>query len=95
MIPSTIDGIRTYAHYKNMYRDYHAKSLKEKGEIVSPYSTFHRILFVPKDEVKEVFQVTVIDLETLDPMSIETHLIEHKDPLLEQKDFKASAEEME
>lgn len=74
MIPSTIDGIRTYTHHRNLKKDFHAKSLKEKGEIVSPYSTFHRILFVPKDKVKDTFAVTVIDLETLEQMPLEAHL---------------------
>lgn len=78
MIPSTIDGLRVYAHHKHLKKDYHAKSLKENGEIVSPYSTFHRILFVPKESVKETFAVTVIDLDTLDPTSVETHL--YKEP---------------
>lgn len=74
MIPSTIDGIRTYTYHRNLKKDFHAKSLKEKGEVVSPYSTFHRILFVPKDKVKEMFAVTVIDLETMEQRSVETHL---------------------
>ncbi len=76
MIPSTIDGIRTYNHYKNLRKDLNAKSLKEKGEVVAPYSIYHRVLFVPKSEVKETFAVTLIDLETLEQTSIETNLIQ-------------------
>lgn len=74
MIPSTIDGIRTYTHHRNLKKDFNAKSLKEKGEVVAPYSTFHRILFVPKDKLKETFAVTVIDIETMEQTSVETHL---------------------
>jgi hypothetical protein len=74
MIPSTIDGIRTYAQYKQLEKDFYAKSLKERGEVIAPYSTFHRILFVPKERLKQTFSVTVIDLETLDPISITTSL---------------------
>ncbi|MBS0651266.1 MAG: hypothetical protein JSR93_08890 [Verrucomicrobia bacterium] len=74
MIPSTIDGIRTYTHHRNLKKDFNAKSLKEKGEVISPYSTFHRILFVPKDGLKETFAVTVIDIETMEQTSVETQL---------------------
>ncbi len=74
MIPSTIDGIRTYTHHQHLKRDFHAKSLKERGEVLSPYSTFHRILFIPKESVEETFVVTVIDVETMEQTSIKTHL---------------------
>lgn len=62
-IPSAIDGIRTLTHYKNLKRDFKAKSMRE--EVVAPYSTFHRVLFVPSDEFKDTFKVTLIDIETL------------------------------
>lgn len=74
MIPATIDGTISYNHYRAFRKDFDAKSLKEKGEIVSPYSTYHRILFVPKESVKETFAVTVIDLATMEPTEITTHL---------------------
>lgn len=74
MVPSTIDGIRTYAHHRELKRDFHAKSLKEQGEVISPYSTYHRILFVPEESVKEAFVVTVIDLETLEQTAVKTEL---------------------
>jgi len=80
MIPGTIDGIRTYAHYRDLCKDFNAKSLKEKGEVVAPYSTFHRVLFVPKNDVKDTFAVTVIDVETLEQKSVETHLQETSAP---------------
>ena len=74
MLPATIDGIRTYSHYKFLCKDLNAKSLKEKGETVLPYSTYHRILFVPKEGVKEEFAVTLIDLETFEPQEVKAQL---------------------
>lgn len=80
MIPGTIDGAISYSHYRNLRKDLEAKSLKEKGEVISPYTTFHRILYVPKNKVKNSFAVTIIDLETLEPKSMETKLINPEEP---------------
>jgi hypothetical protein len=70
MIPSTIDSIRVLSHHSSLKRDLMAKSMKE--EIVAPYSTFHRVLFVPEKEFKENFKVTLIDLDTLEPTEFDT-----------------------
>jgi hypothetical protein len=43
-----------------------------RKEVVAPYSTFHRVLFVPKEEFQENFKVTLIDLETLKPTEFDT-----------------------
>lgn len=74
MIPGTIDSMITYKHYRELKKDYNAKSLKEEGEILVPYATFHRVLFVPKAEIKENFQVTLIDIETLASTTLEVQL---------------------
>ena len=71
-IPSTIDSVRVMTHHKNLKKDLKAKSVKD--EIVVPYSTFHRILFVPIDKLKEQFKVTLIDLDTLEPSEIMTSI---------------------
>lgn len=70
MIPSTIDSLRVYSHHKSLKKDFTAKAMKE--EILAPYSTFHRVLFVPKEEFKETFKVTLIELESLEPQELET-----------------------
>lgn len=69
-IPSTIDSIRVMTHHNNLKKDLKAKSVKD--EIVAPYSTFHRILFVPVTKFKDVFKVTLIDLDTLNPKEFST-----------------------
>jgi len=70
MIPSTVDSIRVLTHHRSLKKDLMAKSMKE--ETVAPYSTFHRVLFVPRDEFKETFKVTLIDLDTLEPTEFNT-----------------------
>ena len=72
MIPGTIDSIRTMKHNKSIKKDVLAKSMKR--EIVAPYSTFNRVLFVPKEEFKKSFTVTLIDLDTLDAEEFEMNV---------------------
>jgi hypothetical protein len=64
MIPSAIDGIRTMHTHSLLKRSFKAKCLKD--EVILPYSTLNRILFVPEEKFKKAFDVTVIDLETLE-----------------------------
>jgi len=70
MIPSTIDSIRVLSHHHHLKKDFKAKSLKD--EVVAPYSTFHRVLFVPREGFEETFKVTLIDLDTLEPTEFNT-----------------------
>ena len=44
-----------------MKADFHAKSIKEEGEAIVPYSTVHRVLFVPKDQYTEAFTLHLQD----------------------------------
>jgi len=74
MVPSTIDSIRVITHHQHLKKDLMAKSVKQ--EVVAPYSTFHRVLFVPKEEFKDTFKVTLIDLETLEPTELDTTIQE-------------------
>jgi hypothetical protein len=65
-IPSTIDSVHSYYSYKQMRKDFELKSLKE--ELLPVYATFHRILFVPSREMKERFNMTMIDEEKQEPL---------------------------
>jgi|SRR5580700_11119943 hypothetical protein len=73
MIPSTIDSMRTFSHHQRLKKDLRAKSIRK--EVVPPYATFHRVLFVPKEEFTETFTVTLIELETLEPVELHTTVI--------------------
>jgi hypothetical protein len=61
MIPGTIDTIHTFHSYKSLKRDYAAKSMKD--ELVPVYSTVNRILFVPQEEYKQEFTMTLMEKE--------------------------------
>ena len=59
MIPSLIDGLLTFTALHELKLDYIAKSLKEDGEYILPYSSVHRIAFVKKDNFDEKFTFTL------------------------------------
>jgi hypothetical protein len=62
IIPSTIDSINTLKSHGDLKRDLHAKTVSH--EEITPYSTVTRVIFVPKDEYRSSFQVTLVDAET-------------------------------
>jgi hypothetical protein len=64
LIPSTIDGVITYKSQKKMRHDYTAKTIKNYEEIVPPYSTINRILFVKHRDMRDTFTLTLQDKET-------------------------------
>jgi hypothetical protein len=70
MIPGTIDSIRVMTHHQKVKKDLQAKSMK--NEVVVPYSTFNRVLFVPKKDFQKNFKVTLIDLDSLKPTELQT-----------------------
>jgi hypothetical protein len=63
MIPGTIDSIRVFSHHKKLKKDLKAKSMRD--EVVAPYSTYNRVLFVPQDQFQSTFKVNLIELESL------------------------------
>jgi hypothetical protein len=73
MIPGTIDSIRVFTHHKNLKKDFIAKSLRE--EKIAPYSSLHRVLFVPDDKYKETFKVTLIELDSLKATEFQTTVV--------------------
>jgi hypothetical protein len=73
MIPGTIDSIRVMVHHGKLKKDLIAKGMKD--EVVAPYSTFNRVLFVPEQEFQESFKITLIDLDSLKPTEFQTTII--------------------
>lgn len=55
IIPATIDSIITTKTYFNIKHDYYAKSIKDRPELIIPYSTVNRIIFVPADQMTDAF----------------------------------------
>lgn len=64
LIPATVDSMLTIKSHIKMKKDYHAKSIKEEGESIIPYSTVHRILFVPSDQYSDTFTLHLKDQKT-------------------------------
>lgn len=63
-IPSTIDGIRSIHTYNTLKKDFNAKQFKE--ELVLPYSTQHRVLYLKEAASKEPIDLVLKDQETGD-----------------------------
>lgn len=61
LIPGTIDTIMTIRSHVKMKADFHAKSIKEEGESIVPYSTVNRILFIPEDQYRDTFTLYLKD----------------------------------
>ncbi len=59
MIPGTIDTIHTMHSYKSLKRDYAAKSLQD--ELVPMYSIVNRVVFIPKENLRDSFTITLIE----------------------------------
>lgn len=74
MIPSTIDSLRTYKAHKDMKKDFTAKGIKEKEEVILPYSTISRILFIKEKDFQEDFTVSLIDKKSEELTNYRCHL---------------------
>jgi len=76
MIPGTIDSIHTFHSYKLLKKDYRAKAVKD--EVIPVYSTFNRILFVPVEDFRNEFTVTLVDLHKLEPLVFSITMVEER-----------------
>ena len=73
MIPGTIDTFRTFKAHKRLKRDLKARAIKE--EAISPYSTVHRMIYVPMAEFKEHFTIKLTDFNSLRSKTYEIHAV--------------------
>ncbi|NGX59587.1 MAG: hypothetical protein KR126chlam3_00739 [Chlamydiae bacterium] len=64
LIPGTIDSIITCKSHIKMKRDYHAKSIKDEEEHLPPYSTLHRVIFLPTNQKFEEFTLHLKNQKT-------------------------------
>ncbi len=63
IIPSTIDSIHTRNRMGTLEKQLHAKTLKSEGEIIPPYSSMSRLLYIPQEKLKESFQLTLTNID--------------------------------
>jgi hypothetical protein len=64
MIPGTIDGIKTIHSYSKLSKEFAAKAVKSQDEMLLPYSTIQRVLFVAQKEFRNAFVLTLVDQQT-------------------------------
>ncbi len=64
IIPGTIDSIMTFKNHSSLKKDYSAKSIKEEGEYIAPYSTMHRVLFIPQKDYSDTFTLHLQEQKT-------------------------------
>ncbi|MCI0381921.1 MAG: hypothetical protein L0207_02575 [Chlamydiae bacterium] len=64
LIPGTIDTVGTFRSHYKLKKDFAAKSVKKRAEIIPPYSTTQRIIFVKNCDLQTKFMVSLIDEET-------------------------------
>lgn len=70
MIPSTIDSIKTYKTHQSMKKNFAAKAVKD--EIILPYSTVHRVLYVPIEEFSDTFSIALVNKKSGDASVFES-----------------------
>lgn len=78
MIPSTIEGVYTLKTHKQVKQELTAKGIREDGEEIPPYTTFNRVIFVPKKELRETLTVTLNPKKDQERAYSFTHKIENQ-----------------
>lgn len=73
IIPSTIDSIATFKNHQAISKDLTAKTLKEQDEIVLPYASVTRVLYVKSEGFRETFSVALQDVESKELLVIHTN----------------------
>lgn len=63
-IPGTVDSLLTHKSYRKLKKRLEAKAVRP--EVIPPYATVHRLFFIPKEENKGSFDVTLENQETLE-----------------------------
>lgn len=57
MVPSTIDSVRTYSKHRQLKKHFRAHSVKKEN--IPPFTTVHRILFVPSEQYVKDFTISL------------------------------------
>jgi hypothetical protein len=62
LIPDTMHSIHTYRSHQALSQDLTAKTLKEKDEVVLPYTSVKRVLYVKEEAFQENFSVALQEI---------------------------------
>jgi len=66
IIPSVVDGIKSSEANKQLDNDFAAKTARD--QIILPYSSLNKIIFVPVSEYDSSFVITIVDQESNQPI---------------------------
>ena len=61
-IPAVVDGVKSSKANASLDRDFSAKTAKD--QTIQKYSNFNKLLFIPVEEYKDDFSITLIDQES-------------------------------
>ena len=64
MIPSTIEGAQALHSHRSLSKSLGSKTLQDKEEVLLPYTTTTRVLYVKQEAFSEKFSVTLQDANT-------------------------------
>jgi hypothetical protein len=64
-IPGAVDTIISSNSLHSLKNRLHASMLKKEGEILLPFSSIHRYLFIPSDKVPESFTIHLLNCHNL------------------------------
>jgi hypothetical protein len=62
-IPDAINSIHAYKSHNALKKDLTAKTLKEEDEIIVPYASVKRVLYVKEDAFQEEFSVSLQEID--------------------------------
>jgi hypothetical protein len=65
IIPAVVDGIKSSEANEALDTDFAAKAARD--QMIAPYSSFNKLIFVPLYDYQESFTVTLIDKESNQP----------------------------
>ena len=67
IIPAVVDGIKSSDANEALDMDFSSKAAK--NQIINPYTHFNKILFVPVNDHKSSFNITLINQESNEPQT--------------------------
>lgn len=70
----TIDSVKTYATHRDLKKDLSAKSVKNDQEVILPFSSLNRVLFVEKDKYQEEFSISLFNTDTCETIVFDANV---------------------
>lgn len=68
VVPAIIDGIKSSEANESLDNDYYTKMAKD--QLIQPYSHINTVIFVPRADFKNDFDLTLIDTRSNEPLTL-------------------------